>query len=167
MLTPQGTLHVYQNDQTITFRVDGCGRATNSLPLRRFAEEALAAGAANLRVDLRRCTHMDSTFIGTLLQLKRLAEKEKRGSLVLLSPSTQCGQILRQMGLERILVVESAVEEVGPWTELGGEEDETAFKCNAVEAHQELATLEGPVGETFRRVVRCLMQDPEAKKLGK
>ena len=167
MLALQGTLHVHQADQTITFRVDGCGRATNSLTLRRFAEQVLAAGATTLRVDLRRCTHMDSTFIGTLLQLKRAAEKGERGSLVLLSPSTQCSQILRQMGLDRMVVVESAAEEAGPWTELGGEEDPAAFKCNAVEAHQELATLEGPVGETFRRVVRCLMQDPEAKKLEK
>ena len=90
MLARQGTVSVHQADQTITFRVDGYGRATNSLPLRRFAEQALAAGAANLRVDLRRCLHMDSTFIGTLLQLKRTAEKQGRGSLVLLSPSTQC-----------------------------------------------------------------------------
>jgi len=167
MLAMQGTVSVHQADQTIIFRVDGYGRATNSLPLRRFAEQALAAGPTNLRVDLRRCLHMDSTFIGTLLQLKRTAEKQGQGSLVLLSPSTQCGQILRQMGLDRIFTVESAAEEAGPWTELGSNEDTTAFKCNAIEAHQELATLEGPVGESFRQVVRCLKEDPEARKLGK
>src|SRR5437870_478735 len=122
MLAKQGTLHVHQDDQTITFRVEGCGRATNILPLRRFAEQALAAGATTLRVDLRRCTHMDSTFIGTLLHLKRAVEKRERGSFLLLSPSTPCSQILRQMGLERIVAIASATEEAGPWTELDGEE---------------------------------------------
>jgi anti-anti-sigma factor len=158
---------VHQDDQTITFRVDGRGQATNSVPLRQCAEQALAAGATSLRVDLRRCTHMDSTFIGTLLQLKRAVEKRERGRLVLLSPSTQSDQILRQMGLQKTFEVESAEEVAGPWTELCVEEAATAFKSNAIEAHQELATLEGPVGETFRQVVRCLMQEPEAKKLDK
>src|SRR5262249_25671159 len=115
--------------------------------------------------DLRHCTHMDSTFIGTLLQLKRTAEKDGRARFTLLSPSTPCGQLLLQMGLLRVFTILSIEEDAGPWTELCQEEDVAAFQGNAVEAHQELATLEGPVGETFRRVVRCLKEDPAAKKL--
>jgi anti-sigma B factor antagonist len=168
MLTLQGTVRVHQDGQTVTFRVDGCGRVTNSLPFRRFAEQALAAGAADLRLDLRHCTYMDSTFLGTLLQLKREVERRGQGRFALVSPSAQCHQLLRQMGLESTFVVLTE-EELGTaeWTELCGDEDADAFKRNVVQAHEELATLKGPAGASFREVVRCLRQDAEAKKSGK
>ncbi len=168
MLTLQGTVRVHQDGQTVTFRVDGCGRMTNSLPLRRFAEQALAAGATDLRLDLRHCTYMDSTFLGTLLQLKRAVERRGQGRFALVSPSPQCCQLLRQMGLETTFVVLTEEEPVEhDWTELCADQDADAFKRNVVQAHEELATLEGPAGAPFREVVRCLKQESEAKKPGK
>jgi hypothetical protein len=51
------------------------------------------------------------------------------------------------------------------WTELAGEvDDRAAFQRTVVQAHQELARLEGPAGEPFREVVRCLAKDLEAGK---
>src|SRR5436309_2251239 len=99
MDAPQSTVRVHLQGPTVTFQVEGRGRMANSLPLRRLAEQALAGGATALRVDLRRCTHMDSTFLGTLLQLKRAAGR-KGASLVLVSPSPECHELLRQMALE-------------------------------------------------------------------
>jgi anti-sigma B factor antagonist len=168
MLTLQGTVRMHQDGQTVTFRVDGCGRMTSSLPLRHCAEQALAAGATNLRLDLRHCTYMDSTFLGTLLQLKRTVERQGTGRFVLVSPSAQCRQLLAQMNLESTFPVLNEEEPVAvEWTELCGDQDADAFKRNVVQAHEELATLEGPAGAPFREVVRCLKQDAEAKKLGK
>jgi anti-anti-sigma factor len=168
MLTLQGTVRMHQDGQMVTFRVDGCGRMTNSLPLRRFAEQALAAGATDLRLDLRHCTYMDSTFLGTLLQLKRAVEQHGQGRFALVSPSVPCQQLLRQMGLESTFAVLTEEEPVAvEWRELCGDQDADAFKRNVVQAHEELATLEGPAGASFREVVRCLRQDAEAKKSGK
>jgi len=48
----------------------GAGWA-HGMALRGYAEQAFAAGATGLRIDLRHCTYMDSTFLGTLLFLKR------------------------------------------------------------------------------------------------
>jgi len=169
MTATQGSVRVRRDEQTVIFQVEGWGRMSHSLPLRRFAEQALAAGATSLRVDLRRCTHMDSTFLGTLLQLKREAERRGQGDFALVSPSPQCVQLLRQMGLERLFYVETTPEgDAGTWTELCGEPPAgEGFKRNVIQAHEELARLDGPAGEPFREVLRCLKQDPEAKKLAK
>jgi anti-anti-sigma factor len=152
MATQQGNIRVYQHDQTVTFQVEGQATMHHSPAVRRYAEQSLTVGTTALSVDLRHCIHMDSTFLGTLLFLKRLVERYEEGTFALISPSPQCLQLLREMGLEKIFAVVD-VEELAPdvWTELkSGPADPTAFKRNVVQAHQELGRLEGSAGETFR-----------------
>src|SRR3977135_3740016 len=102
MAAQQGRVRVYQHDQAVTFPVEGQAMMHHSPAVRRYAEQSLTVGTTALSVDLRRCTHMDSTFLGTLLVLKRLVERREEGTFVLTSPSAQCRQLLREMGLEKI-----------------------------------------------------------------
>jgi len=161
MATPPSSVRARRQGPTVTFQVEGWGRMTHSLPVRRFAEEALDAGATSLRVDLRRCTHVDSTFLGTLLWLKRTVEQRGQGDFVLLSPSEQCRRALRQLAVEGLFAVRAEEEpEAADWVELSGDTDDAAgFAQNVVHAHQELANLEGPAGAPFREVVRTLAQE--------
>jgi anti-anti-sigma factor len=161
MATPRGTLRVCQDGEAMTFLVEGEGTMHHGLPLRRLGELALASGVTALRVDLRRCTYMDSTFVGTLLCLKRAAEG--RGELALISPSPECRRLLEQMGIDRVLPIAAADEPAGPWAELKGDmEDLQTFKGNVVRAHQELANLPGRAGEAFREAARLLTEEWEA-----
>src|SRR5579862_6413419 len=82
-----GTLKVHCDDKTLTFQPDGRATMHQSLPLRQRAEQALAAGVQAVRVDLRRCTYMDSTFLGTLLFLYRTMAPKGPGAFALVSPS--------------------------------------------------------------------------------
>src|SRR5262245_17313938 len=75
MATPSGIVRFHQQDHTLTFRVEGRGTVTQSLPMRRLAERGIEAGITLLRIDLRECTYMDSTFLGTLLTLKKLVDR--------------------------------------------------------------------------------------------
>jgi anti-anti-sigma regulatory factor len=138
-----------------------------SQPLRCVAEQSLADGALDFHIDLRHCTHMDSTFIGTLLFLKRTIDRRPQRSFRLVCPSTLCGRILEQMGLDGVFTTTTVDEPPAvACTELPGDlQDPCAFKRNVLQAHQELANLPGPAGEPFRAVVRCLAQDPEARRL--
>ncbi len=165
MAAPQGIVRVRQQDQTATFKVEGRATMIQSLPLRRHAERCLAAGARSLRIDLRDCAYMDSTFLGTLLTLQVLASKREKGELTLISPSPSCGKLLQQMGLHTVFRTEPADEAPGgTWTELAtGMEDLTSFKRNVAEAHEELASLPGQAGEQFRQVARCLAQADAVK----
>jgi anti-anti-sigma factor len=165
MAAQQGSVRVYRHDQAVTFRVEGQATMHHSPAVRRYAEQSLTAGTTALSVDLRRCIHMDSTFLGTLLFLKRLVERGEGGTFVLISPSSQCRQLLREMGLEKIFAVVDA-EEPAPdvWTELGsGPGDLTAFKRNVVQAHQELGRLDGPAGDTFRVLAAEMAQELNAE----
>ncbi len=103
MATQQGSVRVCQDCRTVTFQVTGWGRMYQSMPLRRLGEKFLAEGVTSLRVDLRHCTYIDSTFLGTLLTLKRLSKKWSQAQFVLVSPSTECCRLFHQMGVEDCL----------------------------------------------------------------
>jgi anti-anti-sigma factor len=167
MTAPQGTLRMQQQAQTITFQVEGCVRMPQGLALRRFAEQCLAANMTVFRIDLRLCTYMDSTFLGTLLFLHRTIARGGEGALFLVAPSPQCAQLLRQMGLDNVFATARATEPAtGTWTELSGAPDDAeAFKRTVVQAHEELATLPGAAGEAFRAVTRCLGEERAAEKV--
>jgi anti-sigma B factor antagonist len=158
MAAPTSTLRVHQQDQALTFQVEGWGTMALSLPIRRYAEQAIARGLTSLRLDLRRCTYMDSTFLGTLLFLKRAVERQRQGAFTLVSPSPQCGELLHSMHVDKLFCTETADEPAAAvWTELSSDGlDIPTAKGNVLQAHQELASLAGTAGEPFRAVVRCL-----------
>jgi anti-anti-sigma regulatory factor len=133
------------------------GRVTShhSPAMRQYAEEGLACGAMSVEVDLRDCTHCDSTFLGTLLHLQRRWERHAKGSFRLVGPSVEVRQILAQIGAEKLFCtvndssrtdlqmtwqqLEDSVERVGPFR----------FKENVVEAHQALASAGGELAQRF------------------
>lgn len=161
MAAPQGIVRVYQDGDTVLFQVEGRVTLTQSLPLRRRAEQAVAEAAKALRVDLRRCTYMDSTFLGALLILQRGAERRGHCPLTLVSPSPVCCRLFQQMGLQGQLPVVTCDEDpAGACTALTGETDDVpALRCNVVQAHQELAHLPGPAGDVFRAMAPFLKEE--------
>src|SRR5262249_39928153 len=106
MATAQGVVRFHQQDRTVTFWVEGRGTMHNSLPMRRCAEHFLAGGTTTVRVDLRDCTYMDSTFLGTILTIRKALDRVQ-GHLVLIAPSPSCCRILQQMGLSDVLPAQS------------------------------------------------------------
>jgi anti-anti-sigma factor len=139
-----------------------------SLPLRRWVEEHLASGGTALRVDLQQCTYMDSTFIGTLLCLKRAADAAS-ASFALLSPSEPCTRLLEQMGLQDLLTTEAAAaSDAEDWVTLPVEEDDLpALRGTMFAAHKELSQVQGPGCAPFRDMVRCLEREMGAEKAAK
>src|SRR5947209_1105922 len=102
MPAQQGTVRVRQQEQILRFQLEGWARMGQALAVRRLAEQHLAAGATSLRVDLRQCTYMDSTFIGILLFLKRAVDRVPQVSFALVSPSQECRRLLQQMMLDKV-----------------------------------------------------------------
>jgi anti-anti-sigma regulatory factor len=154
-------LRVHQQAQTITFQVEGWGTMTQGPVVRRLAEQRLAAGATAVRLDLRRCTYMDSTFIGILLCLQRTLDGRRTGAFVLVSPSAECRELLQKMMLAPLFAVVMEEESAAQaWQEVACDmHDMDALKCNVVEAHQALARLKGPAGEPFREALSGLRPD--------
>lgn len=170
MTTPQGIIRARRHDATVTFQVEGWGTMHHSLAVRRHAEQAFDAGAESIRVELECCLYLDSTFLGTLLSLKRALALRGRGSFALVCPSPQCQQLLHQMKLDTVFPIEPAAEKPSPLEEQGWQElamdsaDVDDFRHNVVQVHQELASLPGAAGEPFRAMVRGFESEMEVKK---
>jgi len=157
MAATQGVLRIYVSGTTVTFQIEGPGTVRQGLPLRRLAERCLDGEVAKLRVDLRHCTWMDSTFVGTLLVLLKTVKRRGRGDFAVVSPSATSRRVLKQMGIETVCPLCEDEAPTGPSLEVDAlSDDGESFKCQVLEAHEELAELPGPAGETFRAMVRCL-----------
>jgi anti-anti-sigma regulatory factor len=166
MATALEIVRFHAAEDVVTFRVEGRGTMRMSLPLRRCAERFLDAGTRRVRIDLRLCTYMDSTFLGTLLTLKKTLAARGLPELILIAPSVPCSRILQQMGLAEMLPIESGdTEPAAGWTELTADGDDSSFKRNIKQAHEELASLPGPAGEQFQAVVRCMAQAEKDKRI--
>ena len=82
---PANIVRFHQDGGTVSFKVDGRGTMQQCSSLRRHAEACITAGAMRINVDLRDCTYMDSTFLGTLIFLdKQLRQRQGRFSLIAL-----------------------------------------------------------------------------------
>jgi anti-anti-sigma factor len=160
MATAQGVVRFHQQERTLTFRVEGRATMVQSTPLRRCAERFVDAGTTRICIDLRNCSYMDSTFLGTLLTLRKLLAARHLGELLLITPSEACCRILQQMGLIDVLMMQSAdIDLTAQWSELGTETpDAGSFRRTIAQAHEELANLPGPPGEQFKAVARCMAQ---------
>lgn len=154
-------LRVHRDPSRLTFLVAGRATMEHSMPLRRLAEQALADGCQELRVDLRNCLYMDSTFIGTLVLLRKSVGAEGRFTLV--CPSTACEKVLEAMTLDRLFVIDGAdVSSSASWDEATPcPDDLSKLKYNVVQSHQELAALNGPAAGRCRAVAEMMQKELE------
>jgi anti-anti-sigma factor len=92
----------------------GSIRAALCYPLREtlLARLEETADIPAVFVDLSRCEYMDSTFIGLLVAMDRRLRKGSGGRVHVIRPSTPCRELLRQMGLQELLLVEEAAVEL-------------------------------------------------------
>jgi anti-sigma B factor antagonist len=98
-------------------------RATLCYPLREslLARLEESTDIPAVFVDLAECTYMDSTFIGLLVAIDRRLQRGSGGRLHVMQPSTECLELLRQLGLQEILAIEpdrtpppAEMNELGP-----------------------------------------------------
>src|SRR5688572_32738183 len=102
MATSTDKMCVCEDEQSVVFQITGKGTMKQAPALRERAERALADGVRKLHVDLRHCSYMDSTFLGTLLLLMRAVRPLERGEFALVSPSAECRQLLAKMHLDSV-----------------------------------------------------------------
>jgi len=110
---------LYAHDEPGVLTIDVAGPATmvESPAVHATASARMSRGVRVVRIDLRDCAIMDSTFSGTLLALKRELER-KDGTLTLVTPSPKVVELLGQMGLEDFYDLDLAERACGPWEEI-------------------------------------------------
>lgn len=111
-MTSESAKPVYLVDaysDPVAVRVEGRASFLNSACLREFMSQMIRSGKTRIVLDFLRCTSMDSTFLGVLagvaLELRRLPEK---GSLVLTRMSPRNLELVRNLGLNKLVTVDFA-----------------------------------------------------------
>jgi anti-anti-sigma regulatory factor len=162
-----GNVKACRFGSSVFVRVWGRAQADLCPALRRYCEEALGGRCSEVRVDLQECAHFDSTFLGTLLHLRKCLRHNADRAVTLVRPSTECQELLQRMGAARLFPVaaEPPPADDAGWVHLNEEaagRGSLAFKRNVVEAHQELAKVDGALGDRYRMIAELAAQDLES-----
>ena len=108
--TGKPTFLVDAYSDPVVVRIDGRACFQNSACLKDFVAEMLGQGKRRFVLDFLHCTSMDSTFLGVLagaaLELKKVAAD---GSLVLARVGPRNLELIRNLGLHRLLTVDAGV----------------------------------------------------------
>lgn len=165
MVATEQALCVHQQGQVIDCQVIGRGTMRQSPALRELVEKSLAVGPVVLRIDLRQCMYLDSTFLGTMVLFKRIIGR-RGGQFSLVAPSVECCQLLKKMGMQGLFPITSGEDlpAISDVRELKSQPDDYAFRRNVFEAHQALASLPGPAGEIFHDAAAQLAEAWEVEK---
>ena len=106
--TGKPTFLVDAYSDPVVVRIDGRACFQNSACLKDFVAEMLGQGKRRFVLDFLHCTSMDSTFLGVLagaaLELKKVAAD---GSLVLARVGPRNLELIRNLGLHRLLTVDA------------------------------------------------------------
>jgi anti-sigma B factor antagonist len=155
---------VYLVDVTsdpVAVRIDGRACFQNSACLRDFIGEMVKQGKRRFVLDFQNCASMDSTFLGVLagaaLELKKTVPV---GSIVLARVGERNLEIVRNLGLHRLLIVDTAGSAAG--SKSGG----AALTCGArselenarlvLEAHENLVSADEANRVKFQDVLAFL-----------
>lgn len=92
----------------VVVRIDGRACFQNSAGLREFVTGMIKQGKTRFVVDLQQCASMDSTFLGVLagaaMELRKATDNQ--GSFILSRVGQRNLELLRNMGLHRLLTVD-------------------------------------------------------------
>jgi anti-sigma B factor antagonist len=157
-------------------KVVGRGSFQNSGCLQSFYRELLKDGVNRFVVDLDACSYLDSTFLGILLGLGLQVKNAGNGVLHILNANTRNLELLRNLGLDRLIHIDGRVEN---GTANGGsrqidlngvrEKDLTEINCpvptrqeagpTILEAHENLMEFDPRNVPKFKDVVEFLRED--------
>jgi anti-anti-sigma factor len=145
----------------VVVRIAGRACFQNSMCLRDFVTEMLQQGKTRFVFDFLHCTSMDSTFLGVLAGIAlELRKRPGGGSLVLSRMGSRNLELVRNLGLHRLLTVDS-----GEFPMTFGQNDQP-LQCRdqteldharlVLEAHENLVTVDESNRSKFQDVLAFL-----------
>lgn len=107
------TFLVDASSDPVAIRIEGRASFQNSACLNDFFSELIARGKTRFVMDFLNCTSMDSTFLGVLAGLAlQLRKQTPPGSLVLCRLGARNLELVRNLGLHRLLTVDTETADV-------------------------------------------------------
>lgn len=156
-----------QSDPVVV-RIEGKACFQNSGCLRDFISAMLGQGKLRFILDFQACASMDSTFMGVLagaaIEMRRTAPQ---GSLVVARAGARNLELMRNLGLHRLLTIEAE------GAVLGLQHCDTVLQCKrqseaerarlVLEAHENLVAADEGNRTKFQDVLTFLRERAEQK----
>ena len=159
----QPSILVGTANRTVWVRVEGKGSFLNSTGLKEFAKEMINRGFREFAMDLKNCTVMDSTFMGTLAGIALRLRELGQGSLRATNLNERNSDLLSNLGLDQLFVIEprnSAPPTAAVETPLAAAApDKTTQAQTMLEAHEACVEANEANAAKFKDVLEYLKQD--------
>ncbi len=137
----------------------------NSACLAKAAELCEAqSGPCSFVLDLERCDHMDSTFLGVLAGLALRQKAQGLGNLIAVNVSARLRKILSQVGLSYLMDIRDQPPPSGAEQDIVVDESSRVALSRVeqivhmIQAHQKLIEVDGRNEVEFRDVLKCLSE---------
>jgi anti-sigma B factor antagonist len=145
----------------VAVRITGRACFQNSVCLRDFVTEMLKQGKTRFVFDFLHCTSMDSTFLGVLAGIAlELKKRPGGGSLVLARLGPRNLELVRNLGLHRLLTVDGGEHPVGfgksEQSLVCPDQSELDQARLVLEAHENLVTADEANRTKFQDVLAFL-----------
>ena len=93
-------------NRTVLVRVEGKGSFLNSSGLKEFAKEMVNRGFREFVIDLKSCTVMDSTFMGTMAGIALRLREIGQGQLRVVQLNERNRDLLANLGLDQLFTMD-------------------------------------------------------------
>jgi anti-anti-sigma factor len=161
-VTVQPSILVGTANRTVWVRVEGKGSFLNSTGLKEFAKEMINRGFREFAVDLKNCTVMDSTFMGTLAGIALRLRELGQGNLRVTNLNERNSDLLSNLGLDQLFLIEPRVSTPDMATETplaGAAPDKVTQAQTMLEAHEACVEANEANAAKFKDVLEYLKQD--------
>jgi anti-anti-sigma factor len=158
----QPSILVGTANRTVWVRVEGKGSFLNSTGLKEFAKEMINRGFREFAIDLKNCTVMDSTFMGTLAGIALRLRELGQGSLRVTNLNERNSDLLSNLGLDQLFIIEprDSAPEAAVETPLAtAAPDKTTQAQTMLEAHENCVEANPDNAAKFKDVLEYLKQD--------
>jgi anti-anti-sigma factor len=161
-VTVQPSILVGTANRTVWVRVEGKGSFLNSTGLKEFAKEMINRGFREFAIDLKNCTVMDSTFMGTLAGIALRLRELGQGNLRVTNLNERNSDLLSNLGLDQLFVIEprNTTPEMATETPLAGAAPDKVTQAQTMlEAHEACVEANEANAAKFKDVLEYLKQD--------
>ena len=153
-------------------RVEGRGTMRESRPAAEFVSQSLAASPApTIVVDASACDHLDSTFLGCLVEMQRRAKSTAAQGVsgprfVVSAPPEKVKKLLSPTKLDVVLKLTAQPPQLaGEWVDLPAADPAGPDVARHVmECHRRLAELGGPQRAAFAAIADNIERELRAKQ---
>jgi len=155
-------IYIASSSDTALVRIIGKGTFQNSYPIKKWFLSKIEEKCANLIIDLKDCTGMDSTFMGTITGLSLKAKSLGKKAVVLANITRHNRHLLETLGLDKFFILKEVLEldRFLNWQMLSIEDlDKLTTTKHMIEAHEKLIVTGGSSGEQFKAVDKLLKEN--------